>query len=393
MTASAVEVLSQAYEHRGPAAVFEQLVATLRERQDYHKLFDALCLQKKQAMGLPLGKPTSLEDVPAEQREEFERTYIAAAREVGRLLLDAGKIGQAWIYFHAIREPDPVREMIEKLPIPRESSEQSEELLELALFKGVHPAQGVKIMLRTHGTCSTITSLDQTFPRLSMEDRAATAALLVRTLHGELMSSVEREVQQRMPFTTPAKSLRELTAGRDWLFADNNYHIDVSHLSATVRFARSLSPGAPELALARDLCEYGSQLAPQFQYSGEPPFQDYYPAHLQFFRVLMDDGRDEALAYFQRQLDAEPDGSDQALIAYVLVDLLVRIDRFAEALPLAEKYLLNGDADFAAAFAELCEKAGRYDVLQRSAAARDDLVTYAAALVQESSASRPEIQA
>jgi hypothetical protein len=96
----------------------------------------------------------------------------------------------------------------------------------------------------------------------------------------------------------------------------------------------------------------------------------------------MDDGRDEALAYFQRQLDAEPDGSDQALIAYVLVDLLVRIDRFADALPLAEKYLLNGDADFAAAFSELCEKAGRYDVLQRSAAARDDLVTYAAALVQ-----------
>jgi hypothetical protein len=182
MTATAVDQLSQAYAQRGPAAVFEQLVATLRERQDYHKLFDALCLQKKQAMGLPLGKPTSLEDVPADKREEFERTYIAAAREVGQLLLDAGKIGQAWIYYHAIREPDAVREAIEKQPIPRESSEQSEELLELALFKGVHPAHGVKIMLRTHGTCSTITSLDQTFPRLSMEDRAATAALLVQTL-------------------------------------------------------------------------------------------------------------------------------------------------------------------------------------------------------------------
>jgi hypothetical protein len=382
MTATAADLLAQAYRDNGSAAVFSQLVATLRERQDYHKLFDALCLQKKQAMGLSLGKPTSLEDVPAAQRDEFERTYIAVAREVGQLLLDAGKIGQAWIYFHAIREPQAVRDAIEKLPIPRESTEQSEELLELSLFKGVHPVQGVKIMLRTHGTCSTITSLDQTFPRLSMDDRAATAALLVRTLYDELTSSVEREIQQRMPFAAPAKSLRDLIAGREWLFADNNYHIDVSHLSATVRFARSLNPGVPELELARDLCEYGSLLAPQFQYAGEPPFQDYYPAHRQYFRVLMNDGRDEALAYFRQQLDAEPDGSDQALIAYVLVDLLVRIDRFADALPLAEQYLLNGDADFAAAFTELCEKAGRYDVLQRTAAARDDLVTYVAALVQ-----------
>ncbi|HUQ71129.1 MAG TPA: hypothetical protein VM165_16500 [Planctomycetaceae bacterium] len=382
MTSPAVDVLSQAFQQRGPAALFEQLVATLRERQDYHKLFDALCLQKKQSLGVPLGKPTSLEDVPADKRDEFEQTYIASAREVGRLLLEAGKIGQAWIYFHAIREPQAVRDAIEKLPIPRESTEQSEELLELALFKGVHPVQGMKIMLRTHGTCSSITSLDQTFPRLTMDDRAATAALLVRTLHEELTASVQREVQQKMPFASPAKLLRELITGREWLFADNNYHIDVSHLSSTVRFARSLSPGAPELELARDLCEYGAQLAPQFQYAGEPPFQDYYPAHIQFFRVLLDDGRDEALAYFQRQLDAEPDGSDQALIAYVLVDLLVRIDRFTDALPLAEKYLLTGDDEFAAAFTELCEKAGRYDVLQRSAAARDDLVTYAAALAQ-----------
>ncbi|MDZ4685261.1 MAG: hypothetical protein SH850_09230 [Planctomycetaceae bacterium] len=382
MTSPAVDALSQAFQQRGPAALFEQLVATLREQQDYHKLFDALCLQKKQSLGVPLGKPTSLEDVPADKRDEFEQTYIAAAREVGRLLLEAGKIGQAWIYFHAIREPQAVRDAIEKLPIPRESTEQSEELLELALFKGVHPVQGMKIMLRTHGTCSSITSLDQTFPRLSMDDRAATAALLVRTLHEELTSSVQREVQQKTPFAPPAKSLRELIAGREWLFADNNYHIDVSHLSSTVRFARSLSPGAPKLELARDLCEYGSQLAPQFQYAGEPPFQDYYPAHIQFFRVLLDDGRDEALAYFQRQLDVEPDGSDQALIAYVLVDLLVRIDRFTDALPLAEKHLLTGDDEFAAAFTELCEKAGRYDVLQRSAAARDDLVTYAAALAQ-----------
>jgi hypothetical protein len=370
---------------RGSAAIFERLAAVLRERKDYHKLFDALCLQKKQAMGLPLGKPTSFEDVPAARRDEFEQTYMAAAREVGQLLLADNKPGQAFIYFHAIRETEPVRAVIDKFVIPRETSEASEEMLELALFKNVHPVKGIQIMLRTHGTCSTITALDQSFARLPTEDRAACAALMVNTLHGELLASVQREVTQKMPFAPPAKTLRELIAGREWLFAENNYHIDVSHLHATVRFARSLSPEthAKELALACDLTEYASQLAPQFQYAGEPPFQDYYPAHREFFKVLLNVDREAALEYFRKQLASEPDPPDQALIAYVLVDLLVRIDGFADAVPLAEQYLLTSDEDFAAAFAELCEKAGRFDVLERTAETRGDLVTFATALVQQ----------
>ncbi len=382
MSISACEDLRNSFQTGGAAAACEALIAELRDRQDFHKLFDALCLKKKLELGLPLGKPTSLEDVPQDLREEFEQSYVAAAREVGQLLIDAGKLGQAWVYFHAIRETEPVREALEKFPIPRESTEQSEELLDLALFKGVHPVKGVQIMLRTHGTCSTITSLDQAFARLSSEDRSRAAALLVKTLHEELTGGIQREVQQRIPFAPPAKTLRELISGRDWLFEDNNYHIDVSHLNSTVRFARSLSAGVPELALARDLAEYGSHLSPQFQYAGEPPFQDYYPAHIQFFKFLLDEDRAAALNYFRQQLDAEPDASEKTMIAFVLVDLLVRVDNFDAALPLAEEHLLTGDDEFTAAFAELCDKAGRYDVLQRSAEARGDLVTFTAALLQ-----------
>ncbi|MDP1796156.1 MAG: hypothetical protein Q8K78_01680, partial [Planctomycetaceae bacterium] len=238
--------------------VFQRLASVLRDRKDYHKLFDALCLQKKQEMGLPLGKPTSFEDVPADRRDEFEKTYMTAAREVGQLLLADNKPSQAFIYFHAIRETEPIRAAVEQFVIPRETSEASEEMLELALFKSVHPVKGVQIMLKTHGTCSTITALDQSFSRMTPEDRAACAAMMVRTLHGELLASVQREVSQKMPFAPPAKTLRELCAGREWLFADNNYHIDVSHLHATTRFARSLSPGAKELELACDLTEYAS---------------------------------------------------------------------------------------------------------------------------------------
>jgi hypothetical protein len=381
MTESSFAAARDEFQQRGAPALFDALCGNLREQREYHKLFDALCLRAKHAQGLPLGRPTSFEDVPADRRDDFERAYMAAAREVGELLLADGKLAQAWIYFHAIRETAPIRAALDKFVVPRESSEESEELLDLALYKGVHPVKGVQIQLRTHGTCSTITALDQMFSRLPADERAGCAAVMVRSLHADLVQSVQREVSQRMPFAPPAKSLRELTAGREWLFADNNYHIDVSHLHATVRFARSLTPDAEEVPLARDLAEYGSQLGPQFQYAGEPPFQDFYPSHVEFFKFLMNDGRDTALAYFRNQLDrAEP--PDQALIAYVLVDLLVRVDQFTEALPIAEQHLLGADEDFTAAFGELCEKAGRYDVLERVAETRGDLVTFAAALVQ-----------
>ncbi len=367
----------------GSAAVFDQLAAILREQKDYHKLFDALCARKKHELGAPLHRPTSFDDIPAVKRDEFEVAYMAAAREVGELLLADKKLGQAWIYFHAIRETQQVRDAIDAAPLPRDTSDESEELIDLGFYKLVHPVKGMQIMLRTHGTCSTITSLDQQFQNLSPEQRSQCAALLVKTLHGDLLQSIQHEVKQRMPFAPPAGTLRELIAGREWLFADNNYHIDVSHLHSTVRFARSLIAGSPELKLALDLAEYGAQLSTQFQYAGEPPFADFYPSHVQFFKFLLGENPDTALAYFQQQLDKEPDAPDKALIAYVMVDLLARTEQLDKALPLAEQYLVKADPDFAAAFAELCQQAGRFDVLLKSAEDRSDLVTYASALAQK----------
>ena len=367
----------------GGAAVFDRLAAALREKRDYHKLFDALCLKKKYELGAPLHRPTSMDDIPADKRDEFEVAYVAAAREVGQLLLAEKQLSQSFVYLNAVRDTQSLRDVIDAQPLPRESTQESEELIDLAFYKLVHPVKGLEILLKTHGTCSTITALDQAFMSLSTEQRSACAAIMVQTLHRDLLQSVDREVKQRIPFAEPVKTLRELTAGREWLFAENNYHIDVSHLHSIVRFARSLSPHQPEVALARDLAIYGSQLSSQFRYPAEPPFADFYVAHIHFFNFLLHDNRDAALAYFQEQLNNEADPRDQAMIAYVMVDLLARTEQLDAALPLAEKYLVTADQDFGAAFAELCEKAGRFDVLLRSAEERNDLVTYAAALVRQ----------
>lgn len=365
----------------GASTVFDNLLESLKASKDYHRLFDATLMRKKQQLGLPLLRPTSLDDVPSDKRTEFEKTYVEAAREVGKLFLDAGQIANAWLYFRTIREPEPVAKALAAMPSRREPGDDTEELIQVALFEGANPQKGVEWMLRTHGTCSTITSLEQQMSRLPTDDRKRCAAILVKHLYEDLTESVRADVQRRMALAPPADTLREAIAGRDWLFQEGNYHIDVSHLNAVVRFARFLDKSCPELKLAIQLAEYGGHLDPQFQYPGDPPFDEFYPAHRHFFQALLGEKVDEAIAYFKEKLNAEPDEPDKQLIAYVLVDLTSRIGRWDDAVQLAEQYLLNLEDSSSFSFSELCRDAGRMDVLQRVAQSKNDLVTFTAALL------------
>src|SRR5690606_144288 len=149
-----------------------------------------------------------------------------------------------------------------------------EQIMQIALFDRVNPVKGVRMMLKSHGICSTITSLDQAMGQLSSEQRQNCAKVMVRELYHDLTENVRRQVRERIPTIEPDASLRDLLRGREWLFEGGNYHIDVSHLSSVVRFARTIEPPAEELDLAVQLCEYGSRLDQQLQYPGEPPFED-----------------------------------------------------------------------------------------------------------------------
>ncbi len=374
--------LQQLSQSAGPEQLIEELINTCRESKDYHHLFDALMLKRKHELGLPLERPASLADVPDEQRKEVEKTYIEAAREVGHLLLEAGDILGAWMYFQVIREPKPVADAIQALPLPDELDDTTEQILNMALFEGIHPEKGVQMMLRLHGTCSTITALDQAFANLSSEDRQRCARVLVRSLYEDLRGTVEREVQQKLAMIHPGESLRSLLTGRDWLFEGGNYHIDVSHLNAVVRFSRSLET-AEDLEFALELAEYGARLDPQLQYGGDPPFEDFYVAHQQFFKVLLDQDRQDALQYFRDKLRNEPDEIDKPLLAYVLVDLLMRIEALDEAVDVAAEYLTDLGDEMSFSFAELCRKAGRLNTLQDVMKKKGDPVGFVAALLNK----------
>lgn len=363
-------------------SLFNRVTQQLQSEKDFHKLFDARLLQRKYELGLPLHKPASLSDVPESLRQAIEETYVNAAREAGEGFLSIGDIPAAWMYFQVIRDPQPIAKAIEALP-DNLDYHKVDEIVQVALYQGVNPVKGLRLMLKSSGTCSTITAFDQATSSLTQQQRQDCAKVMVQSLYHDLTENVQSQVQKRMAFLPPGGTLRELMAGRDWLFEGGNYHIDVSHLNSVVRFARMIDPPADELGLALQLAEYGSRLDPQLQYGGEAPFDDFYAAHVKFFRVLLDQGRTDSLQYFQDRLDHEPDEQDKPFLAYVLVDLLVRSNQLDAAVDLASKYLSNINSETRVSFAELCQKAGRFEIWKRVTQAQNDLLGYTAAVLEE----------
>jgi hypothetical protein len=389
MSDSEFAKIDEAHRTQGPAAAVNELVRTLEANHDWHRLFDALLLKKKLEMGLPTARPSSFDQIPENRQAEFEETYVEAARRVGRALLAENNIPQAWMYMRTVREPQAVAEALDRVDSQDGLPENVDDLISVALYERAHPVKGLELMLKSRGTCNSISAFDQAIAQLSSDERLRGAELLVKHLYDELLQSVCRDLERRHveggagqagELPKPA-TLVEAINGREWLFEEGNYHVDVSHLGAVVRFARFLTPGNLNLAKAIELCEYGRRLSSQFQYPSDPPFDDYYAAHLHFLKVLEDSDRQKSLDYFRERLAAATETDDRRLIAYVLVDLLVRIGALEDAALVASEHLRDLDESSGFSFAQLCEEAGRLDLFRDAAREKGDLIGFTSALV------------
>jgi hypothetical protein len=377
--------IDETYRSQGPAAAVDELVRSLEAVHDWHRLFDALLFKKKLEMGLPVTRPASFDLVPENRQSEFEESYIKAARRVGRAFLAENNIPQAWMYLRTVREPQAVAEALERVDAESSLPENVDDLISVALYERAHPVKGLELMLKSRGTCNTISAFDQAITQISSDERLRGAELLVKHLYGELVQSVSRDLDRRSAElgseTLKPATLLEAITGRDWLFDDGNYHVDVSHLGAVVRFARFLTPESPQLAKAIELCQYGRRLSEQFQYPADPPFDDYYKAHLHFFSVLAGSDRQKSLDYFRERLRVATETDDRRLIAYVLVDLLVRVGALEDAALVAAEHLRDLDESSGFSFAQLCEEAGRLDLFRDAAREKGDLIGFTSALV------------
>jgi hypothetical protein len=177
-------------------------------------------------------------------------------------------------------------------------------------------------------------------------------------------------------------AIRQLIAGRDWLFGDDFYHIDLSHLSSVAQMSMHLTPCA-ELEMARELCEYGQRLSGRFVSGGDPPFEDQYRAIGLYLAILAGDNVEEGLDYFRQQAEQADPETVGTYPAQVLVNLLLRLDRAPEALAVARKYLAGSDNRQLSCpgIVELCQKVGDYRTLAEVAREQGDAVHFLAGLL------------
>ena len=371
----------------GPDATLERLVRHLDDRGAYRALLDALLLKARHELGLPLVHVGALSEVAEPIRSRYEERYVAAIRAVGRKFLDAGEIATAWPYFRAIGEPEPVARAIDDYR-PQANDERLAAIIEVALHHGANPRRGFELMLEHHGSCPAITAFEQ-LPR-DDATREACAGALVRQIHEHLTASLRADIAERGHEKLPeGLSIPELIAGRDWLFAEDNYHIDISHLASTVRVAPLLTDRAT-IALAVELTDYGRRLSPRHVYEGDPPFENTYEDHAVYLRALLGEGVDEAAAHFAARLPPPPgsendaEGSHDPMPAQVLVGLLARTGRLDAAIEIAAAHLAGypESALFCPGLTQLCQRAGRPDLLARIAREHDDLVNFTAAIIQ-----------
>lgn len=392
----AFDTIAAVLHDRGPGAALERLAADLDAAGDYRALLDAMLLKARHELGLPPVAPASMADIPEPQRARYEERYVEAIRLVGSRYLAAGDIPTAWAYYRVIGETEPVARAIDAYR-PDEHTGDGERLgavIEVAFNHGVHPRRGFELILEHYGTCSAITAFEG-LPGHDEALRAACAGRLIRQLHRDVAANLRADIAGRGQLAPPdGASIGEMVAGRDWLFAEDSYHIDVSHLSSVVRMS-VLATDPEAIAMAADLTEYGRRLSPRLQFEGVPPFERIFDDHGVYLNALLGRDVEAAIAHFRAKIgpadrDPSSESPDPAVAAQTLVSLLVRLGRLDEAIEVSARYLagLPDAALFCPGVAQLCQRAGDPGRLAEIARRRRDLVNYTAALLSMESSTR-----
>jgi len=374
---------------QGPQAAVEQLIATAREAGQARPLLDALILKARLDLGLaPAGLVT--EEIPAGLKTAYEDKYVDALRTVGQMLLDKGDIPAAWPYFRVIGEKETIRNAIEQYDPAQADEHGLGAIIDIAFQQQVHPIKGFSWILDRYGICSAISS----FEAMPADEavRAQGAALLTRSLYDQLQFSLASEIERgegaRPDQNQPVESLLE---GRSWIYDDDAYAIDISHLASVVRLSPLLK-NDDSIELARQLAIYGGGLSDRFRYDGLPPFEDVYADHLVYLNALLGREAEKAVTHFQAKLhtpefedDDQPPDPLETLPAQTLVRLLARLGRKEEAIVVAAEHLMQIPESYlmCPSVSALCREAKRPDLLAQAAAKHQDWALFLGAKIEE----------
>jgi hypothetical protein len=377
----------------------DELAALLAARGRWHAVFDLRIVQARLALGL--SATGRVDGVDEKTRSQLDELSLAACREVGWPLLEAGQIAAAWMYLRAAASHEEVARRLGPLadaaitslttrPDDDEASRIIEEILGVALWESVDPALGIKLLLKTQGTCNAITAYEQAVTRLPAVRQESAAGTLVSHLYEEVVRAVADDLAVRGIETVAAREaempLVALLDSVGGLVGDGSIHVDVSHLQSVLRIAR-VSSELATLRRAFELAVYGCRLPPEVTYPGEPPFENVAEASRHFFGAQIGRGAAEAVAYFRRvKATADPDSAG-SLPLDALVFLLTRLGRPGEALHAAVNRRSEAGppstmqaAGLLSSVVELAAASGDWKTLLDACRRHGDEVTFAAAL-------------
>ena len=366
-------------------AAFEQLAGRFRREKHYRGLFDTRLMQKRLELGLPLVSSPAIGDVPEELQQAYQDGYLQAAREVGGLILADQNIPHAWPYFRAIGDTKPIIEALDRFDVPDPDTPESQEALgstiQIAFHEGVHPRKGFELILKHYGLCRAITMFGA-YPR--QDGRNESLRLLVRSLHGQIVDNLTHAISDVEGARPEIRSIPVLIEGREWLFENNAQHTDSSHIGPVLKLSAELDDNET-LRLAVEIADYGSRLGPLFQYSDDPPFERVYDDRGVYLRALLGEDVDRAVKHFgEKAAGSDPD-RDGSRPAEVLVELLLRLARYDDAVNAFRRYLMDvAPEDLSCpSLLQLCQMAGDFEQLKQVAKLKRDPLSYMAALIQK----------
>jgi hypothetical protein len=368
--------LEEAFRSDGSTAAFNLLIRTALEAKDYRLLFGARLMQARHGLRLPLIETEPTIDLSGERRSSYENALQEAARETGKLFLADGDIVSAWTYFKALGDPGPVSAAIEKMT----GGEQIDRVIEIAFHEGVNPRKGFEMILEHHGICRAITLFGSNRDPAS---RQHCLRSLVRALHGQVKAGLKETIASVEGAVADDASLAELIVGRPWLFEGTSSYVDSTHLTTLLRFTPELED-AESLRMAAEMADYGRRLAPMFHFRGDPPFEDTYADHAVYLWALLGEEVDCAIAHFRKKVTETIAASVDTTPAEVLIELLVRLGRYAEAIQASLEFFPSSSATpiSCASAIQLCQMAGDYRQLRELALKRGDLLAFTAAVIQ-----------
>jgi tetratricopeptide (TPR) repeat protein len=275
-----------------------------------------------------------------------------------------------------------LRDAIERL-----APDQAEDpVIEIALGERLHPSKGFEFLLKRHGICRAITFFDQ-YPDPATREQSL--ALLSETLYHELAANLRAAIERTEGHAPDGARITDLIAGRDELFGEYSYHVDLSHLMSVVRLSADADdPGI--LARGLEMAEYGSRLHSTLSYRGDPPFEDFFRDSAIYLRARTGVAVEEAIAHFRAKVASYDYEEMSTYPAQVFVRMLLRLGRPQDAIQVFEQFLADTNPAYLSCppLAQLCRMAGDYERLKQLARREGDLVQYSAALIAQNAASR-----